>query len=93
MTRTRGGGGHSFIYTHGMAHITAHNPPPMIAHKQAHRMKSMAVTMPVMPPFAPVRRAASLLALAKSLHTSVTVVPSAAVTGGCSGPIFKQANK
>ena len=46
-------------------------------------MKSMAVTMPVMPPFAPVRRAASLLLLAKTLHTSVTVVPSGTVTGGC----------
>lgn len=46
-------------------------------------MKSMAVTMPVMPPFAPIRRAASLLALAKSLHTSVTVLSSGAVTGGC----------
>lgn len=46
-------------------------------------MKSIAVTMPVIPPFAPMRRAASLLAPAKSLHTSVTVVPSGAVTGGC----------
>ena len=52
-------------------------------------MKSMAVTMPVMAPFAPVRRAASLLAFANSLHTSVTVVSSGAVTGGC-GTIQKQ---
>lgn len=44
-------------------------------------MKSMAVTMPVMPPSAPVRRAASLLALARVLHTSVTVVLSGTVTG------------
>jgi len=42
----------------------------------------MAVTMPVIPPCAPVRRAASLLLLANSLHTSVTVVPSGIVTAG-----------
>ncbi len=43
----------------------------------------MAVTMPVMPPCAPVRRAASLLLLANSLHTSVTMAPSGMVTAGC----------
>lgn len=41
--------------------------------------------MPVMPPLAPVRRAASLRAFASALHTSATVAPSGKVTGGCGG--------
>lgn len=81
---------------HQLAHqsiIPETNQPKKILKKIiADRVRSVAVTMPDIPPLGPVSRAASFRALARALHTSATLAPSSIVTGGCDEKNHKQKN-